>query len=118
MWARGRVIPGTAQVVSTVVYGPDRFGIQAASLAAVVHPASPSSRGHIWTGDPGVDGRWAGRLVGALQNFHGAAAPIVKPVSVRVGADPGLPSTGNGATVPLALMSRHQVANRFSFGGL
>ncbi len=117
MWARGRVIPGRAQVVATVVFGPDAFARQAASLAAVVHPASPASRGWVWTGDPGVDGRWAGRTVGPVQNFRGVAAPVMQPMSVRVGADPGLPSTGSGNTVPLAYMSRAQVANRFSFGG-
>lgn len=102
-----RVIPGNARVVVGIATVPDRFGVQAASLGLMTHTASPAStggRGGVFTGDRGFGvARWAGRLRGPLQLFHGAAAPVAAPSAARVGlgagvsGQPGLPSTGDSA---------------------
>lgn len=115
----GRVIPGTGQVVAAVVYGPDAFGIQAASLGIMTNTFSPASagigmRGKGFTGDPGYGvNRFGGRTYEAKQNFAGAAGPVNNPHGYLLGAgagvagQPGLPNTGDAAST-LAWLSLTQ----------
>jgi hypothetical protein len=121
----GRVVAGRVAWVTTVATAPDAWAEQAASLGIMTNTFSPASSGHRYTGDPGFGvNRWAGRTIDAVQNFHGAAAPVLHPGSTRLGigamtaGQPGLPNTGGtGNLGPVAYMSMAQVANRFSFGG-
>lgn len=97
-----RVIPGNGRVVTTVVYGPDAWGVQAASLGAVVNTYSRASSGK--RGLQGLEGfgvnAWHGASPWPMQHFRGLVRPITDPASQRLGAgagvsgQPGLPSTG------------------------
>lgn len=115
----GRVVPGNGQVVASVVYGPDAWSVQTASLGIMTNTFSPGSagvgmRGLGFTGDPGYGlngNRFGGRTYYAKQDFTGVAGPINNPSAYLLGAgsgvagQPGLPGTGNDATGPLAWMS-------------
>jgi hypothetical protein len=122
----GRVVAGRAAWVTTLATVPDAWAVQAASLGIMTNTFSPASTsGNTYTGDRGFGvNRWAGRTIDAVQNFHGAAAPVLRPRSTRLGigamtaGQPGLPNTGGVDNLgPVAYMSMSQVANHFSFGG-
>lgn len=105
-----RRIPGNARVTTGVVFDPDPFSIQAASLgmatstyspmSAGIHSPGAGDRGFVGVQGDGVN-RWAGAGPLPLQQFGGLLAPITVPGSQRLGAgagpsgQPGLPSTGD-----------------------
>lgn len=106
----GRRIPGNARVTTALVYDPDPFSVQAASLGLVTSTYSPASAGvhspgagtRGFVGDPGFGvNRSAGAGGAPMQHFRGAIAPIALPDSQRLGlgagvsGQPGLPSTGD-----------------------
>lgn len=113
-----RVIKGNARQVTTTVFGPDAFALQAASLGIAVNPFGAMSVGRHTSGTPkGYSGdrgygvnRWAGETIYPLQHFAGAAGPVASPAAgsylvgfgAGVGGQPGLPSTGvqSGSPMP------------------
>lgn len=122
----GRVIHGRVALAVTTVPVPDAYAVQAASLGIMTNTFSPASAGHRYFGDPGFGvNRWAGRTIGPVQHFFGAAQSALRPATgnrLGIGAgtagQPGLPNTGGTDNLgPVARMSVAQVANRFSFGG-
>lgn len=110
-----RVIPGNGQVVTTVVYEPDRWGVQASSIGIMTNTFSPAASGPKFTGLPGFGVLRATAFPRhGLQNFRGAVDPILNPANVRLGIGSGvsgaaaLPYTGGvtgGAPAALAWLS-------------
>lgn len=108
-----RTVRGNARKVTAVYTVPDPWSQQIASLGVMTNSFSPASAGIHRTGGASPRGfvgdagygvnRWAGRTTYPLQHFSGAAAPVLDPMSQRLGfgagtgGQPGLPSTG-GAT--------------------
>lgn len=109
-----RVIPGNAERVNTIRFGPGRSSVAlAASLAVAIAPFSPMSAGvhsagtqaRGYSGVPGFGvNRFAGRT-GPMQEFYGAVVPVSDPsrqsrrlgIGAGVSGQPGLPSTGADA---------------------
>jgi hypothetical protein len=96
-----RVIPGNAQPVTVLVFGPDRFSYQAAGLGVVTNTRSPASSGTNYSGDRGYGtNRWAGAIPNPLQSFGTAIVKVSLPQAQGLGlgsgvsGQPGLPSTG------------------------
>lgn len=133
----GRVIPGNGHVVATVVYEPDAWSVQAASLGLATNTFSPMSAGRHspgasprgFVGDRGYGvNRWAGRTPyqqGAVQALGAPVQPILTPLSQRLGigampaGQPGFPSTGqdDGGLAALAAMGYGGLNNRTGLGG-
>ena len=131
LFSRGRTIPDNARTRTEVYYVPDPFSIQAASLGMATNTNSPMSAGGgqrtgRFTGDAGYGvNRWSGAmayLLGTKQQQGPLAAPVLSPLSQRVGlgagvsGQPGLPSSGqdNSGTDSLARMG---YATGYGWGG-
>ena len=133
----GRVVRGNGRVVAALVYEPDAWAVQAASLgiatgtfspmSAGVHSPGASARGFVGDRGYGVN-RWAGRTPyqqGAVQDLGAPVQPILTPLSQRLGigampaGQPGFPSTGqdDGGLAALAAMGYGQLNNRTGLGG-
>lgn len=98
-----RTIPGNGRVALALIFDPDRWSKQAASLGVMTNTFSPASSGpgSRYVGDPGYGvSRWAGRTTYPLQQWYGAARPVTNPqerllgFGAGVSGQPGLPSTG------------------------
>lgn len=105
-----RCVPGNARVTTALVFLPDAWSMQAASLGAVTNTYSPAAAGvhspgagtRGFVGDRGYGvNRASGAGLEPIQRFAGLAAPVITPKSQRLGAgagvagQPGLPSTGD-----------------------
>lgn len=121
--ARRRVVRGNGILVTGIVFEPDRWSQQAASLGQAVNTFSPMSVGRHtpgasakgFVGDRGYGvNRWAGadaRAAGPRQNLAAPSAPVRAPVrssmmlgyGAGVAGQPGLPSTGQDASGVAAL---------------
>lgn len=133
----GRRIRGNGHAVTVIVYGPDAFSVQAASLgmatltfspmSAGVHSPGASARGFVGDRGYGVN-RWAGRTPyqqGAIQGLGAPAQPVLTPKSKRLGigampaGQPGYPSTGQdaGGLASLAYLGYGQLNGRTGLGG-
>ncbi len=107
MRLRRRVVPGNDRVTTAIVYQPDAFSLQAASLGAMTNTFSPGSRGGaaapgFIAGLPGFGvNRASGESPYEMQRYREVAQPVRDPDSQRLGAgampsgQPGLPSTGD-----------------------
>jgi hypothetical protein len=111
-----RIIPGNGVVVTAVVYEPDRWAVQAASLGHMTNTNSPASAG-VGTRSWGDAGYGVNRMTGRtapLQAFAGAIMPILRPQARRLGmqagvsGQPGLPNSGTDAG-PAAWLSMGQL---------
>jgi hypothetical protein len=102
----GRVIRGNLRRVVALIFGPDAWSVQAASLGQATNTWSPMSAGTSprgrgqYTGDPGFGvNRMAGRTL-PPQHYAAVTAPITDPSSYALGygagtsGQPGMPQTG------------------------
>lgn len=113
---RKRTVPGTGQRFPAVVFGPDAWSVQAASLGFTSNTSSPASSGvhetgrtgpRIAAGLPGFgEARMTGPIayeLGAYQAIGAPSAPVSNPIGRKLGigagvsGQPGLPSTGDSA---------------------
>lgn len=109
------VIPGNAEHVSTIRFGPGAISVAMASslaiatapfspMAAGVHSPSTQARGYSGVPGYGVH-RFAGRT-GPMQEFYGAVVAVANPsrrsrrlgLGAGVSGQPGLPQSGADAT--------------------
>lgn len=132
MWPFRRTVRGNARKTAAVYAVPDRFGVQAASLGAMTNTFSPGSagmhspaataRGYTGLAGHGVN-QWSGDGP-PLQSFGSPPAPVLDPLSKRVGfgagpsGQPGMPSTGaaTGGLSSLAWLS-YNPNGRTGLGG-
>jgi len=118
----GRTIPGNGRVATVIYHDPDPLAVQLADGMAIgTSSVSPMARGGTTDRQgayfAGVQGfgtlRFAGKLAQAVQAFTTPVAPINDPKSVRFGVQSGVvgiqgyPSSHNGGSSPLAMMSMH-----------
>lgn len=99
-----KTIKSVQRRVGALIFGPDRYGVQAASLSIATSTFAPQSAGvrRGFTGLPGYGVyRWGGRATIPVQNFPALVGPVAKPTSQRLGfgagvaGQPGLPNTGD-----------------------
>lgn len=131
--ASGRRVPGNGRVVTALVYEPDAWSVQYASLGVMTNTASPGSMGRpdaaapkgYLSGDRGFGvNRWSGRTLYPLQHTAQAVKPVADPLGQRLGigagvsGQPGLPNTGGqtGGLSSIAWLSYNPLG-RAGLGG-
>jgi hypothetical protein len=137
LFGRRRCVPGNGRQVTAVIFEPDRWAIQAASLGAATNTISPMSVGRHspgasvigFVGDRGYGvNRWAGadpRAQGTRQNLAAPSAPVRNPrnkllgIGAGVSGQPGYPSTGqdNSGVAQMAYLGYGQLAMHTGLGG-